>query len=141
MSALPDAPSRSPMCVPLWGTLVVCVAVVVSAGLSVWLQMETLRVFVEQGFQSALALALLVLPVVMGLAAWWVLVRLWFRRSLLLALRFVALVFLASLLALMLEFDAVDLDFGLQLLWLATLTVLFRALLLRRERHRAESAA
>ncbi len=127
------------MCAPLWGTLAVCVAVVVSAGLSVWLQMETLRVFVEQGFQSALALALLVLPVVMGLAAWWVLIRLWFRRSLLLALRFVAVVFLASLIALMLEFDAVDLDFALQLFWLATLAVLFRALL-RRERDRTERA-
>lgn len=127
------------MCAPLWGTLAVCVAVVVSAGLSVWLQVETLRVFVEQGFQSALALALLVLPVVMGLAAWWVLIRLWFRRSLPLALRFVAVVFLASLIALMLEFDAVDLDFALQLFWLATLAVLFRALL-RRERDCTERA-
>lgn len=140
MSAVPADPVRPSMSWPLWSTVAVCGGVVLFTGLSVWLRIDVLRVFFGQGFPSAVALASLMVPGVMGLAAWWVLVRLLFRRSVQLALRFVAAVFLASLLVLALEFEAADLDFVLQLIWLAALAMLFRALL-RRVRDRAVTAS
>lgn len=116
---------------PIWLVMGICVFVVLSAGLNAWQQYEVLSVLSMFGGAPASTWALLAVSLALALCAWGVLVRLWFRRSLRLALAFVMAVFLASILRLALSFEALDLDFLLQLVWLAGLAALFRGLLMR----------
>jgi hypothetical protein len=125
------APARGPLCWPLSATMALCLWVILYTGLNAWLQIGPLRVLASQGMPPLPAMAMSALPFAVCVLTWTVLVRLWFRRSLQLAQWWVALMFLASLLALAWSFESADLDFALGLLWLAALALLFRTLLQR----------
>lgn len=119
----------SPLVWPLRITIGLCAVVALGMLVQVSVQVGSMAAYAGHGVLSFAFWGLTVAPGVFGVLAWGVGVRLFFRRSHTLALRFVAALFLASLVALPFEFRTFDLEFALHVGGQLALAYLFAALI------------
>ena len=129
----------SPLAWPLRITIGLCALVALSMLVQVSVQVSSMAALAGHGLMSLAFWALTIAPGVVGVLAWGVGVRLFFRRSHTLALSFVAALFLASLVAMPFEFRTFDLEFALHVGGQLALAYLFAALIRSaRTAHQAE---